>query len=77
MSRLDQRLPEERRRTMHHKRGRPRSRRAGCKMCKHWKINGWRTERVDGEKFTDHQRRVSADEAIHDVLKTKKGKKDG
>lgn len=25
---------------MHHKRKRPRSRRAGCKMCKFWKMNG-------------------------------------
>lgn len=42
---------------MHHKRGRPRNRRAGCKLCKPWKVNGFRTERIDGEKFSDHRRR--------------------
>ena len=45
---------------MHHKRGRPRNRRAGCKLCKPWKVNGVRTEGIDGEKFSDHRRRVSA-----------------
>ena len=25
---------------MNHKRGRPKNRRAGCLMCKNWKING-------------------------------------
>lgn len=28
---------------MHHKRKRPRNRRAGCKMCKYWKVNGANT----------------------------------
>lgn len=26
---------------MHHKRGRPKNRRAGCLMCKPNKMNGW------------------------------------
>jgi len=42
---------------MNHKRHRPRSRRAGCKLCKPWKVNGYRTERAGGEKFSDHRRR--------------------
>ena len=42
---------------MHHKRGRPHNRRAGCKLCKPWKVNGFRTERIDGETFGDHRRR--------------------
>ena len=42
---------------MHHKRKRPRNRRAGCKLCKPWKVNGYRTERREGEKFSDHRRR--------------------
>jgi hypothetical protein len=48
---------------MHHKRKRPRNRRAGCKLCKPWKVNGYRTERREGEKFSDHRRRrnVAAD----------------
>lgn len=42
---------------MHHKRRRARNRRAGCKLCKPWKINGFRTERIEGEKFSDYRRR--------------------
>lgn len=45
---------------MNHKRGRPANRRAGCKLCKPWKINGVPTERVDGEKVSDHRRREAA-----------------
>ena len=48
----------------HHKRHRPRNRRGGCKLCKPWKINGFRTERADGEKYSDHRRRTVADEQI-------------
>lgn len=43
---------------MNHKRGKRRNVRAGCKMCKPWKVNGARTERAGGEKFSDHRRRV-------------------
>lgn len=46
---------------MNHKRKRARNRRAGCKMCKPWKVNGVRTERPDGERFSDHRRRTVAD----------------
>lgn len=46
---------------MHHKRKRARNRRAGCKFCKPWKVNGYRTERAEGEKFSDHRRRKAAD----------------
>lgn len=42
---------------MHHKRKRSRNRRAGCKLCKPWKVNGYKTERKDGERFSDHRRR--------------------
>ena len=45
---------------MHHKRRRPRYGRAGCKLCKPWKVNGHRTERADGERFSDHRRRDAA-----------------
>lgn len=45
---------------MHHKRGRARNARAGCKLCKFWKMNGYRTGRRDGEKFADHRRRAAA-----------------
>ena len=42
---------------MNHKRKRPKNRRAGCLLCKPWKVNGYRTERIDGEKFADDRRR--------------------
>jgi hypothetical protein len=29
-------------------------------MCKPWKVNGFRTEAYDGEKFSDHKRRLAA-----------------
>ena len=49
---------------MNHKRKRPRNRRAGCKLCKPWKVNGFATERQDGEKFGDHRRRAVAGEQM-------------
>ncbi|MBT9446176.1 MAG: hypothetical protein IV086_10795 [Hyphomonadaceae bacterium] len=51
---------------MHHKRKRPRNVRAGCKLCKPWKVNGYRTERRDGEKFADHRRRAAAARAVRE-----------
>ena len=45
---------------MNFKRGKPRNARAGCKMCKPWKVNGFRTERLEGESFSNHKRRVNA-----------------
>jgi hypothetical protein len=46
----------------HHKRHRPKNRRAGCLLCKPWKANGFaRRTRADGERFTDHRRRLIAD----------------
>ena len=44
---------------MHHKRNRPANRRAGCKLCKPWKANGYATEREGGEKHSDHRRRIA------------------
>jgi hypothetical protein len=49
---------------MHHKRRRSRNRRAGCKLCKPWKVNGFPTEAAEGEKFSDHNRRMAADDEI-------------
>ena len=46
---------------MHFKRGKARNARAGCKLCKPWKVNGFRTGRLAGEKFSDHHRRSAAD----------------
>ena len=49
---------------MNHKRKSPRNIRAGCKLFKFWNFNGFSTERKDGEKFSDHRRRVVATEQI-------------
>ena len=49
---------------MHHKRHRPRNGRAGCKMCKPWKVNGVRSESHRGEKFSDHRRRLAATDML-------------
>jgi hypothetical protein len=49
---------------MHHKRGRPKNRRAGCLMCKSWKVNGVATESEKGERFSDHRRRKAKDREI-------------
>lgn len=48
----------------HHKRGRPKNRRAGCLLCKPWKVNGVNTETKEGEAHSDHKRRRSAGEEI-------------
>ena len=53
----------------HHKRGRARRRRAGCKLCKPWKLNGHRTERAGGERFGDHRRRLAAGREIHEITR--------
>lgn len=58
---------------MNHKRKRPRNRRAGCKLCKPWKTNGFRTERADGEAFSAHRRRVHAGAEIAAVRETPRG----
>ena len=48
---------------MHPKRGKARNARAGCKLCKPWKLTGFRTGRPAGEKFGDHRRRSAATHA--------------
>ena len=48
----------------HQKRGRPKNRRAGCLLCKPWKVNGVSTECKEGEAFSDHKRRRFATEEI-------------
>jgi hypothetical protein len=46
---------------MHHKRKRPKNARAGCLLCKPWKVNGFATKRTEGEAITDHVRRHAED----------------
>jgi len=53
----------------HHKRRRPGNRRAGCLMCKYWKVNGSRTERKEGETFSAYRRRVFARREIAEAIR--------
>ncbi len=49
----------------HHKRRRPKNRRAGCLLCKPWKVNGFaRGRRRDGERYGDWRRRRAAELAL-------------
>jgi hypothetical protein len=48
----------------HHKRRRPKNRRAGCLLCKPWKVNRYSIQRLGAERFSDHRRRVTADRDI-------------
>jgi hypothetical protein len=52
-----------------HKRKRAKNRRCGCLLCKPWKVNGYRTERLGGERFSDHRRRKFAAEEVRQVLR--------
>jgi len=52
---------------MNHKRRRPKARRAGCLMCKPWKMSGIRTDSAEGEKFSDHKRREAARKDLEEV----------
>lgn len=49
----------------HHKKGRiRRNRRAGCKLCKPWKLCGFDKDNAASSKFSDYKRRRFAAEAI-------------
>lgn len=44
----------------HHKRKRPKNRRAGCLLCKPWKANGFaRRSRVDGAPISVARRGIA------------------
>jgi len=50
-----------------HKRRRAKNRRAGCLLCKPWKVNGFAITRPDAEQFADHRRRFFADRAVREA----------
>lgn len=52
----------------HFKRRRPKNRRAGCLMCKPWKVNGFGKARAEAERFSDHRRRRGAELDIAEEL---------
>ena len=45
----------------HHKRKRPKNRRAGCLLCKPWKMNGFANGGVVAGSLADHRRRFDAE----------------
>ena len=47
---------------MNHKRRRPKNRRAGCLMCKHWKVNG--SKRSERRPHRDRKRLVEGRDAV-------------
>jgi len=51
----------------HHKRKRSKNGRAGCLLCKPWKMNGFAKRRPDAESFSDYRRRASAQREIEQV----------
>ncbi|TAJ77462.1 hypothetical protein EPO44_20755 [bacterium] len=53
----------------HHKRKRPKNRRAGCLLCKPWKMNGFAKDRPDAESFSDHRRRRFAGQEVEQARK--------
>jgi hypothetical protein len=53
---------------MNHKRGKHKNRRAGCLMCKPWKVNGYGKDGPGWEKFSDHKRRQNANREIRAQL---------
>jgi hypothetical protein len=48
----------------HHKRKRPKNQRAGCLMCKPWKMNGFGQGKPDAESASDHRRRWVAESEV-------------
>ena len=55
-----------------HKRKKSKNRRAGCLMCKYWKVNGFGKDKEGRESFSDFKRRSQANLDI----KNKNWKKD-
>ena len=52
---------------MNHKRKRPRSARAGCKRCKHWKVSGVPEREL--WQFGEWKRLKAAQEAVHEAMR--------
>lgn len=53
----------------HHKRRRPKNARAGCLLCKPWKINGFdRRGRADGQRFSDYRSQIATVAELLDDL---------
>lgn len=53
---------------MHHKRGRPKNRRAGCLMCKSNKVNGGHKHKLGHYGFGPLRARAAADADLRSEL---------
>lgn len=53
---------------MNHKRGRPKSRRSGCLMCKYYKHQRHGKDRVDSARMSNVRRREVAGEKLKEML---------
>ena len=52
-----------------HKRKRSKNQRAGCLLCKPWKMNGFGRSRAEAESFSDHRRRRDTDSELKEFQK--------
>jgi len=52
-----------------YKRKRPKNSRAGCLLCKPWKMNGFSRSRPDGERFSEHKRRFFSDKQAKEFVR--------
>lgn len=53
---------------MNHKRGRPKNRRAGCLMCKNWKMNGAGKNSKEYERPADRRRRLGCVQDLRETV---------
>ncbi|WP_164867907.1 hypothetical protein [Rhodovarius crocodyli] len=53
----------------HHKRGRARNRRAGCKLCKPWKVTGHAKGRPGAETISSYRSRIGTKLDLRDALR--------
>jgi len=53
---------------VNHKRGRPKNRRAGCLMCKNWKMNGAGKNSKEYERPADRRRRLGCEQDLREIL---------
>jgi hypothetical protein len=48
----------------HFKRHRSKNCRAGCLLCKRWKVDGFNSKNADAQRFSDFRRQVDAQQQI-------------
>jgi hypothetical protein len=61
---------------LNHKRGKAKNQRAGCLMCKGWKINGFSKNSTEFETMSSHKSRIFADQDIKEFMNEGTGRTD-